>query len=154
MGNYNRWIGLGNLTRDPEIRDAGEARVAKFGMAVNRDYPTKETLFIDVEAWNRQAETIVKYFRKGDPILVDGRLRLDQWEKNGQKHSKIVVVMDTFEFVAARRERTGDDERGGLTNRSRLGRPEDAGRTSRQERSGQTPAVRPERPYLEDDPAY
>lgn len=116
MANFNKVILLGNLTRDPEVRytPKGQA-VAKFALAVNRSYKletgeTKEEVtFIDIDAWGKQAELIGQYLRKGQPLFVEGRLRLDQWDdKNtGQKQSKLKVVMENFQFVGAPRGEGG-----------------------------------------------
>jgi len=103
---------MGNLTRDPELRttEAGLA-IAKFGMAMNRSFKSQngesreEVTFVDVDSFGRQAEMVAKYFTKGRPILVEGRLRLDQWESSsGEKRSRLVVVLDNFQFVGARSE--------------------------------------------------
>lgn len=103
---------MGNLTRDPEIRttDAGLA-IVKFGMAMSRNFKSQsgenreETTFVDVESFGRQAEVVSKFFSKGKPILVEGRLRLDQWEStNGEKRSRLVVVLENFQFVGARND--------------------------------------------------
>ena len=108
MASYNKVILLGNLTRDPELRytPKGQA-VAKLGLAVNRSYKTEtgetkeEVTFIDIDAWGKQAELVGQYLRKGRPLFVEGRLKLDQWDdKNtGQKVSKLKVVMENFQFV-------------------------------------------------------
>ena len=107
MSSYNRVILMGNLTRDPEVKflDSGKA-VAKFSLAVNRKYKTadgdkrEEVAFIDCEAWGYTAENIGKFFAKGRPILVEGRLRMDKWEaRDGSKRSKLLVVVDNFSFV-------------------------------------------------------
>lgn len=118
MANFNQWIGLGNLTRDPERRElGGGGGVTRFAIAVNREYTdksgskAKETLFMDVEAWAQTGVLIAERLRKGDPIFVVGRLRLDTWEKDGRKNSKIVCVLDQFQFVGGRRDgphETGD----------------------------------------------
>jgi single-strand DNA-binding protein len=113
MASYNKVILMGNLTRDPELRYTPKGTpVAAFGMAVNRVLRTEsgetrqETTFVDIEAWSQIAERIAKYVKKGSPILVEGRLRLDQWDdkKTGQKRSKLVVVCENFRFVGPARE--------------------------------------------------
>ncbi len=119
MASYNKVILLGNLTRDPELRytPKGQA-VAKLGLAVNRSYKTEsgetreEVTFIDIDSWGKQAELIGQYLRKGSPLFVEGRLKLDQWDdKNtGQKVSKLRVVMENFQFVGGPR---GDGPPGG-----------------------------------------
>jgi single-strand DNA-binding protein len=111
---------MGNLTRDPELRyTQGGTAVVKIGMAVNRKYRNnstqemvEETTFVDVEGWGRQAETFNQYMSKGRPVFIEGRLRLDSWEgKDGQKRSKLMVVMENFQFI------------GGGTGASAGGRP-------------------------------
>lgn len=116
MGNFNKVILMGNLTRDPELRytPKGQA-VAKIGVAVNRVYKTEtgetkeEATFVDVEAWSKQAELLGQYFKKGSPIFLEGRLKLDQWEDKttGQKMSKLRVVMERLEFLGGSRGAEG-----------------------------------------------
>lgn len=121
--NYNRTILAGNLTRDPETRSVGDHTVTGFGLAVNEKRGGKEsTLFIDCEAWNKTGETIAQYAGKGKPLLVEGRLRLDEWtDKDGGKRSKVKVVVDSFQFVGGRDD-AGD--RGGSPRPSRRAAPE------------------------------
>ncbi|MEM8866657.1 MAG: single-stranded DNA-binding protein [Verrucomicrobiota bacterium] len=109
MASFNKVILLGNLTRDPELRvTANGNSICKLGLAVSRAYNTKdgerreETTFVDIDAFGRQAEVISKYMRKGRPIMVEGRLKLDQWESDGQKRSKLSVVLENFQFVGGR----------------------------------------------------
>ncbi len=115
MASFNKVILLGNLTRDPETRvTANGNTICKMGMAVSRVYSTRdgerreETTFVDIDAFGRQAEVITKYMRKGRPLMVEGRLRLDQWETNdGQKRSKLNVVLENFQFVGGRDDNAG-----------------------------------------------
>ena len=106
MANYNRVILAGNLTRDPQLRylPNSQTPLAEFGMAINRKYKDKEeTCFVDCTCWGKQAETLNQYVRKGNPILVEGRLQHDRWEdKDGQKRSKHVVVVERFQFLGGR----------------------------------------------------
>lgn len=110
MASFNKVILLGNLTRDPETRvTANDLTICKMGLAVSRSFSTRdgerreETTFVDVDAFGRQAEVITKYLRKGSPIMIEGRLRLDQWETNdGQKRNKLCVVLENFQFVGGR----------------------------------------------------
>lgn len=98
---------MGNLTRDPELRvTPGGMSICKFGIAVNRRFNTKEgetreeVTYVDIDAFGRQAEVISKFLAKGQPIHVEGRLRLDQWEtKEGEKRSRLGVVLEGFQFV-------------------------------------------------------
>jgi single-strand DNA-binding protein len=115
MASYNRVILMGNLTRDPELRyiPSGTA-VANIGLAVNdrvkrNDQWVDEVTFVDVTLWARDAEIASEYLTKGSPVLIEGRLKLDQWEKDGQKHSKLKVVCDRLRLVGSR----GDGGRGG-----------------------------------------
>ena len=108
MADFNKVMLMGRLTRDPEMRytPSGMA-VAKVGLAVGRRYFNKntqqtveESTFIDCEAWGKQAETINQYMRKGRPLFIEGRLKFDTWEsKEGQKRSKLSVVIENFQFV-------------------------------------------------------
>lgn len=109
MANYNKVLLMGNLTRDIELKSiAGGQNVAKMGLAVNRHYTLpsgekrEEVTFVDCEAWGKTAETMAKYLAKGRPVFVEGRLKLDMWEKDGQKHSKMKVVVDSFQFIDSR----------------------------------------------------
>jgi single-strand DNA-binding protein len=108
MASFNRVILMGNLTRDPELRYTPKGTaIAKIGLAVNRQWRTEsgetkeEVTFVDVDSFGRQAETIAQYMKKGSPILVEGRLRLDQWDdkQTGQKRSRLGVVLENFKFV-------------------------------------------------------
>src|SRR5437762_14062549 len=112
MANFNKVILAGNLTRDPELRYTPKGTaVAKIGMAVNRSWKNEagetkeEVTFVDVEAFGRQAEVIGQYMKKGRPFLVEGRLKLDQWEDKNthQKQSKLKVVLESFSFIDSNR---------------------------------------------------
>ena len=109
MASFNRVILLGNLTRDPELRyiQSGMA-VTELGLAVNDRRKTAtgewvdEPTFVDVTVWGRQAETASEYLTKGSPVLIEGRLKLDSWEKDGQKRSKLKVVCEQLRLVSSR----------------------------------------------------
>ncbi len=127
---------MGNLTRDPETRVTPSGlTICKMGLAVSRRYSTKdgdsreETTFVDVDAFGRQAEVITKYLRKGSPIFMEGRLRFDQWETNdGQKRSKLGVVLENFQFVGGNRdENGGSGSSGGYENSSPPARSSNSG---------------------------
>lgn len=107
MASYNRVILMGNLTRDPHggtLPNSGTP-VCEFGLAVNRTWKDadgnarEEVLFIDCTAFGRQAETLDKYLKKGRPIHVEGRLKWDRWEQDGQQRSKVRVIVEPFRFV-------------------------------------------------------
>ncbi len=109
-GSVNKVFLMGNLTRDVQLKHtANNTAVANIGLAVNRRYRNnagemqEETTFVDCEAWGRTAETMGKYLSKGRPVFVEGRLRLNEWEdRDGNKRSKLLVVVDTFTFVDSR----------------------------------------------------
>jgi len=115
--NYNRVQLGGNLTRDVELRStSGNQSVANFGMAINRKWKTKEgeqreeVTFIDCEVWGNIADVIAKNLRKGSPIFVDGRLKLDTWEdKEGKKQSRLRVLVETFQYIGGREQPARDD---------------------------------------------
>lgn len=106
-GSFNRVFLMGNLTRDVEIRHTPQnTAVGSFGIAVNRKYRTQdgqnheEVTFVDCDAWGRQAEVMAQYLKKGRPVFIEGRLKLDQWQdQQGNKRSKLKVVVENFQFV-------------------------------------------------------
>lgn len=120
MANLNKVLLIGRLTRDPQQKfiPSGQG-VVDFGLAVNRVYTTngekrEETTFVDCEAWGPQGETIVKYVKKGQPLFVEGRLKLDSWQtKEGEKRSKMKVVVDRFQFLGAAPGGAGGGSRAG-----------------------------------------
>jgi len=112
MSSFNRTILLGNLARDPDLRYTPKgAAVADFAIAVNRRWKTEsgeekdEVSFVDIVAFGRQAETIAQYVKKGDPLLLEGRLKQESWEDKTthQKRSKLKVVLESFTFVGTRK---------------------------------------------------
>jgi len=116
-GSYNKVLLMGNLTRDVELRHLPNSNtaVANIGLAVNRRFRTadgenrEETTFVDCEAFGRTAETMSQYLKKGRPVFVEGRLKLDQWEdRDGQKRSKLKVVVESFQFIDSREGGGGD----------------------------------------------
>jgi len=121
MASFNKVILVGNLTRDPELRYTPKGTaVAKIGLAVNRVWTNEagekkeEVTFVDVEVFGRTAENVGQYMRKGSPILIDGRLRLDQWDdkQTGQKRSKLGVVAETVQFLGSPRGDSGGNRSG------------------------------------------
>ena len=118
MGSMNRTFLMGNLTRDPELRMTSTGRaVADLRLAVsekfrNRDGEMSETaLFIDVVTWGSKAENCAQYLQKGSAVLVEGRLRLDEWENdNGEKRSRIRVRADRVQFLGGPRSKEASAE--------------------------------------------
>nr|MDD5459715.1 single-stranded DNA-binding protein [Phycisphaerae bacterium] len=102
----NKVILMGNLTRDVEIKFLpNQTPVADFGLAVGRKYKkqdgtmAEDTCFVDCQIFGKRAEVVNQYFKKGDPIFIEGRLQFQQWEKDGQKHSRLRVFVENFEFI-------------------------------------------------------
>jgi single-strand DNA-binding protein len=114
MPSLNKVLLMGNLTRDPELRVTPKGTpICQFSLAINRQFKMEsgesreEVIYVDVEAWGKQGETIAKYVTKGRPLYVEGRLRLDQWEDKNtkEKRSRMKVVLEQFQFLG--------DSRGG-----------------------------------------
>jgi single-strand DNA-binding protein len=128
MASFNKVILVGNLTRDPELRHipSGTA-VCEIGLAVNRYWFDKqsntrkeETTFVDVTLWGRDAEVAAEYLTKGRPVLIEGRLQLDQWDdkQTGQKRSKLRVVCESMQMLGSRQDGgSGGGPRGASGNR-------------------------------------
>ena len=111
MPNLNKVMLMGNLTRDPEIKYTPKGTaIAVFGLAVNRNYTLEsgekreEVTFVDCEAYARLAEVIGEYCKKGKPLFVEGRLKLDTWDDktSGQKRSKMKVVVEVMQLLGSR----------------------------------------------------
>lgn len=108
MPSLNKVLLMGNLTRDPELRVTPKGTpICQFSLAINRQFKMdsgetrEEVIYVDVEAWGKQGETIAKYMVKGRPLYVEGRLRLDQWEDKTtkEKRSRMKVVLEQFQFL-------------------------------------------------------
>jgi single-strand DNA-binding protein len=131
MANLNKVMLIGRLTRDPEVRTfSNGGKVANFGFAVNNRRKNQssgqwedEPVFIDVAVFNRgetgrQADLAEQSLRKGHQVFLEGHLKLDQWQaQDGQKRSKLTVVVDNFQFLEPRSE-SGMGEGGGRMSRS------------------------------------
>jgi single-strand DNA-binding protein len=133
MANLNKVFLIGNLTRDPEVRyTSGGAAVANFSMAVNERYRTAagedkvDTCFVDLEVWGKQAETLKQYVRKGDPLFVEGRLRMETWQDKatGQNRSRMRIRCDRFQFLARGNAGQGGGNFGGQPQQ--YGQPQQA----------------------------
>ena len=111
MASFNKVLLMGNLVRDPELRVTPSGlSVCRITVACSRTVRSEkaeggsreETTFIDVESFGKQAESVAKFFNKGRPIFVEGRLRLNEWTNQaGEKRSKLVIVMENFTFVGS-----------------------------------------------------
>lgn len=127
--SVNKVMLLGNLTRDPELRQTPKGMaICKLSVAMNRQYKTQdgerreEVTFVDVDAFGQQAEVLAKYLSKGRQVFIEGRLKLDKWDdKNtGEKRSRLGVILESFSFVS---------DRGGSGGDSSGGNNEDSGRS-------------------------
>jgi single-strand DNA-binding protein len=136
MASFNQVTLVGNMVRDPEVKALNSGTsVAKFTIGMTRKWQTEngekkeEATFVDVDSFGKTAAVIEKYLRKGDPVLVEGRLKTEQWEKDGQKRSKLMVVANSIQL---------------------LGKPVDTG--ARQPIQGSSPAAAPApQPVAQDD---
>ena len=146
MANFNKVILAGNLTRDPELRYTPKGTaIAKIGLAINRNWTSEtgekkeEVTFVDVDAFGKTAEIIGQYLKKGRPILVEGRLRLDQWDdkQTGQKRSRLGVVMESFQFMDSGNR--GGDSEGGAPAAPRPARPAAASAPAAEPLEGEAP---------------
>ena len=111
MPNLNKVILMGNLTRDPELRNTPKGTaICQFALAINREWKNdagekqNDVTYVDIEAWGKQADVIAKYLTKGKPVYVEGRLRLDQWEDKTtkEKRSRMKVVLEQFQFLGGK----------------------------------------------------
>lgn len=107
----NRLFLTGNLTRQPELKlTPSGVKVCNFGLASNERWTDTETgeqresvTFVECEAWNRTAESIFEYFKKGMPMLIEGSLRFESWEPpDGQRRSRLKVRVNRWEFMSQR----------------------------------------------------
>jgi len=119
MPNYNKVIMIGNLTRDPELSYLpSQTPVTEIGLATNRTWHDKdgnekeETCFVDCRAYGKTAENIKKYFTKGRAIMIEGRLRFDQWDaKDGTKRSKHQIRVNSFTFLDSKQQDGSQSQR-------------------------------------------
>ena len=109
--SFNKVILIGNFTRDPELRQTQSGTsICRFSIALNRSYEGKdankvnEACFVEVDSFGRSAENIAKFFTKGSPILIEGRLRQESWtdKESGKQRSKLLVVLERFGFVGSK----------------------------------------------------
>jgi len=114
MPSYNRVVLVGNLTRDIELKylQSGTA-VSNMGLAVNDRRKSNgqwvnEANFIDVTLWGKTAEVASQYLHKGDPVLIEGRLKTESWEKDGKKFSRLTVTGEKMEFLKPKSSGTSE----------------------------------------------
>lgn len=119
MASYNRVMLIGNLTRDIDLRHTpGGTAVTDMGMAVNdrrknaQGEWVDEVTYVDVTLWGRTAEIAAEYLRKGSPVFIEGRLKLDSWEAEGQKKYKLRVVGERLQLLGGRSDEGGRPDGG------------------------------------------
>ena len=133
MASFSRVVLVGNLTRPPELRHIPSGlAVTDNAVAINDRRKlasgewADEVTFVDFTLWGRQAEVCCEYAVKGSSVLVEGRLKQDSWETEGQKRSKLKVIGDRIVLLGSRGG--GDDESGGYSRQSAA--PRNTGRTA------------------------
>lgn len=124
MASFNKIIMIGNLTKDPDYKQSTSGRgLCKLSIASNRQYKSKQTnalvqevCFIDVDVWGPQAESCKQYLQKGRPILVEGYLKLDTWESEGQTRRRHLIVADNIVFLGSGKNAAESMDDAGLFN--------------------------------------
>ena len=120
MASLNRVLLIGNLTRDPEVRYTPQSiAVTDISLAINRfstnseGEKKEEVVYVDVTLWNRLAEIAGQYLKKGKPVFIEGRLRLDTWDdkQTGQKRSRLRVIAENMQLLAAKETNGAATER-------------------------------------------
>jgi len=119
MPNLNKVMLIGNLTREPEIKHTPKGTaIAAFSLAINRNYTTEsgekreEVTFVELDAFGRVAEIIGQYAKKGHPLFVEGRLKLDTWndKQSGEKRSKLKVAVESIQLLGGRPQESAQPE--------------------------------------------
>lgn len=126
--SFNQVILMGNLTRDPELRQTPNGQnVCSFSLALNRSYKGSDgewkeaTDYVDIVAWGPLGERVAQYLSKGRPCLVNGRLQSSSWEKDGQKRSKVEVIAQDVTFLGGPGGNSSDD--GGSSSVPKAAKP-------------------------------
>lgn len=115
MAALNQVTLIGNCTRDPEVKHLQSGTtVCEIGLAVNEKYKSgnewkEDVCFVDVSFFGRTAEVAAEYLAKGEPVCVVGKLKFSQWEKDGQKRSKLSVVADKMQLLSSRNAPPDDE---------------------------------------------
>ena len=105
----NKIIICGNLTKDNELKQAGQTQVLKNTLAVKREFKKDETDFINIVAFSKTAELIAKYTQKGSKLLIQGRLQIGSYEKDGIKRSTADVIVENIEFIGGNKQNKESD---------------------------------------------
>lgn len=113
MNDTNKTWQVGRLTRDAELKTAGNTSVCKFGIAVNEKYKETEYVnFFDVEMWGKFAEALSSYLKKGKQVAICGKLKQDRWEKDGTKRSRVKIVCQELQLLGSKQQESApvDDD--------------------------------------------
>ncbi|RKU26878.1 single-stranded DNA-binding protein [Candidatus Poribacteria bacterium] len=155
MASFNKVILMGNLTRDPEMKylPSGTA-VTNFAIAMSDRYTDRQTgeqkenvCFVDLEAWDRQAEIVNEYLSKGSPVFIEGSLRYDSWEaEDGTKRSRLKVRVFRVQLIGGRRD---GDEAGSYPDNASSGTPmeQSGGQTSSPSEGGNDSSTEDDIPF-------
>lgn len=109
MPNFNSVTMVGHVVRDPEVKITEKMTLAKSAIAVTDKYKDNEkTCFIDFVCFGKTGEFFGTYVKKGDPILIDGKLQQESWEKDGQKRTKHVIVVDKIQLLKGKKDQDDD----------------------------------------------
>jgi single-strand DNA-binding protein len=101
----NRFLGMGNLTKDPNCKQTERYTLCSFSLAINDPVKKDEVLYIDVSCWNKIAENCSKYLKKGSRVFVEGKLKLESWkDQSGTSRNKIVLVADNVRFMPSNQD--------------------------------------------------
>ena len=162
MAGYNRIIMIGNLTRDPELKQLPSGQsVCRLGIASNRQSRNKQTgatiqevCFVDVDVWGAQAESCSQYLAKGRPVLVEGRLKLDSWkDAEGQARSKHSIVAERVVFLSqGQGAELANAEGLGVEEQSFTPMPKTRAKASGAETSGGATMFKDEPPFEDELP--
>jgi single-strand DNA-binding protein len=109
--NVNQVMLVGHVTRDPDVKNVNQSMVATFRLAINRSYKkgnewVEKPTFVDVECWNQRAEYVKAKIGKGTEVWVRGRLESDEWEKDGERRSKLKIY--ALEIQAGKNRKGGE----------------------------------------------
>lgn len=112
MSNLNKFMGIGRLGRDPDIRMAGTKKVANFSVAITEKYKDKEkTEWINVVAWDKLADVIERYLKKGSLVYFEGKLETQKWEdKEGQNKSRVEVIISSLQMLGNKTSEQSDSQ--------------------------------------------
>lgn len=123
MADINHVVLVGRLTRDAELKyTAGGQAVCKFSLAVNRrkksgDQWVDEASFFDIVLWGKQGESLNQYLLKGKQVGIEGELRQDRWEQDGQNRSKVEIVANNLQLLGGNSSGGGGGSSGGYSER-------------------------------------